>query len=283
MNTRNVLLIALVASCVLLAANSLTSATDHEACVPKGPFLILENQQYALCATASCFTYNEVLYCDCDIKRGDSISIPLSYDSQNVCDVNKQGKTNGFMVSTFSLPRDTIYPAGREALYTCPGEANKGSRGFAANGSYGQCDGGICFTSTTGQSFPGFDKRLIHDIICACPLSTSCDPTSRNGSGYQISGSYDRGCNPEDCNACSAGEIEPKDQCTGNPLASITQGTIIPVGAPSGSPLALSCLLLDGNVPKVNSCLCQCLQKDQNGNCIWTVIDKSPLVADCKG
>lgn len=283
MNKGKVMLIMCLVTYAILVVNSVTSAANWEACVAKGPFLVLENQKYALCATASCFTYNQVLYCDCDILNGDSISLPLDFDSQNVCDVNEQGKTNGFMVSTFSVPEDTVFPRGNEALYTCPGEANKGTGGFAALGSYGQCDGGICFKSTTGQTFPGFYNRLVHDIICACPFSTSCDPSSRNRFGYQISGGYTHGCNPEDCKQCSAGEIDPaKGQCAGNSLSGIQQDTIIPVGAPSGSPAALSCILLEGNVPRLNSCLCQCLHKDRDGNCIWTVQDQSPLIADCK-
>lgn len=284
MNTRNILSIALVASCLILAASAPAPAMGREACVAKGPFLILENQRYALCATASCFTYNQVLYCDCDVMRGDSISTPLSYDSKNICNVNEQGRTNGFMVSTFSLPADTIYPRGREALYTCPGEANKGSGGFAAKGSYGQCDGGICFTSTTNRTFPGFWNWLVNDIICACPFSTICDPSSGTPSGYQISGSYAHGCDPRDCGKCGAGSLDRnKGQCTGNPLANIPEGTIIPVGAPFGTAIDLSCALLNGNVPKLNSCLCQCLEKDQDGNCVWSVIYQSPLIPDCKG
>src|SRR2546423_7650963 len=72
------------------------------------PFVICHNQQYALCAEGSCFVYNGVAYCECDIMNGDSVSLQLSYSSsageRNVCDVNRQGKTNGYMVSTFSFP-----------------------------------------------------------------------------------------------------------------------------------------------------------------------------------
>ena len=40
---------------------------------PEPPFVICENQQYALCAEASCFVYDGVAYCECDILKGDSI------------------------------------------------------------------------------------------------------------------------------------------------------------------------------------------------------------------
>ncbi len=45
------------------------------------PFVICEKQQYALCAQASCFVYDGVAYCKCDIMEGDSISLQLSYSS----------------------------------------------------------------------------------------------------------------------------------------------------------------------------------------------------------
>src|SRR5262249_49182016 len=120
------------------------------------PFVVCQDQRYALCAAASCFVYNDVAYCQCDIEKGDSISLQLSFSTptgeENVCDVNAQGKTNGFMVSTFSLP-PAVLKGGREAVYTCPGTANQGS-GVPAPVNYGQCDGGIGFTSTTSKTFP---------------------------------------------------------------------------------------------------------------------------------
>ena len=66
---------------------------------PQPPFVVCEGQQHALCAAASCFVYDGVAYCRCDILKGDSISLQLSFSGpageQNVCDVNQQGKTNG--------------------------------------------------------------------------------------------------------------------------------------------------------------------------------------------
>src|SRR6266436_1631416 len=90
---------------------------------PEPPFVVCENQQYALCAEASCFVYDGVAYCKCDIKNGDSISLQLSFSSpageRNVCDVNRQGKNNGYMISTFSLPK-SAEKGGTSAAYTCP-------------------------------------------------------------------------------------------------------------------------------------------------------------------
>src|SRR6266478_3540258 len=69
---------------------------------PEPPFVVCKNQTYALCAEADCFVYDGVAYCKCDIKNGDSISLQLSFSSpageRNVCDVNRQGRTNGYMI-----------------------------------------------------------------------------------------------------------------------------------------------------------------------------------------
>jgi hypothetical protein len=123
------------------------------------PFVVCKNQTYALCAESICFVYDGVAYCKCDIKNGDSISLQLSYASpagtRNVCDVNRQGKNNGYMISTFSLPK-SAEKGGTSAAYTCPGTDNVGS-GVVAPVAYGQCDGGFCFKST-GQEDTGFHR-----------------------------------------------------------------------------------------------------------------------------
>src|SRR5215470_3247999 len=65
--------------------------------VPEPPFVVCQDQRYALCAAASCFVYNAVAYCQCDVLSGDSISLQFDVSTptgeQNVCDVNAQGKT----------------------------------------------------------------------------------------------------------------------------------------------------------------------------------------------
>ena len=220
---------------------------------PEPPFVVCQNQQYALCAEASCFVYDGVAYCKCDILKGDSISLQLSISSrageQNVCDVNRQGRTNGYMVSTFSLPTDVL-KGGRAAVYTCPGLDN--ARGGAvAPVAYGQCDGGICFKSTTGNRFPGFNGRLQDDeIICSCPISTESTKGSTDNFGYQVFGKYHpkappgRRCDADACSSCSVP----------SPTAN---GSTIPVGAPTGAGKFLT-LKLDGAIPDINECLCTC-------------------------
>lgn len=231
---------------------------------PVPPFAVCEHQTYALCAEASCFVYNGVAYCKCDVLRGDSISLQLDFSSpigeRDVCDVNRQGTTNGYMVSTFSFPSN-VEKGGPAAVYTCPGPTNAGS-GVAAPVAYGQCDGGICFKSTRGQMFPGFDGGLQQDeIICSCPISTGA-PGSTNpaGLGYQIFGAY----HPEapkgsrcDASACAACSVP----------SPTTNGSTIPVGAPTGAATFLT-LRLDGPpLPEINECLCRCTEQNGTTTC----------------
>ena len=237
---------------------------------PEPPFVICNNQQYALCAAASCFVYDGLAYCKCNIVKGDSISLQLSYSSpvgeRNVCDVNRQGKTNGYRVSTFSLP-DDVKKGGPAAVYTCPGSADAGS-GVSAPVAYGQCDGGICFKSSRGQRFPGFAGRVRDDqIICSCPISTDTTPGSSNSFGYQIFGQYHPN-EPKgsrcDANACAACSVP-------NPTAN---GTTLPVGAATGSGKFLTLKLNGPPLPDLNECLCTCTQAPgPNGSISCTVAE----------
>jgi len=230
--------------------------------------VICADQRNALCAEASCFVYNGLAYCECDILEGNSISLQLSYSGpageQNVCDVNQQGKTNGYMVSTFSLPKN-VEKGGNAAVYTCPGSADAGG-GVSAPVAYGQCDGGICFKSTKGKRFPGFARRLEGDqIICSCPISTGATPGSTDSFGYQVFGPYHPNapkgsrCDASACSSCSVP----------NPTAN---GATLPVGAPTGSGKFLA-LKLDGPpIPDLNECLCTCTEAPgPNGGISCTV------------
>jgi hypothetical protein len=173
---------------------------------------VCKGQTYALCAVASCFVFNEVAYCGCDVKSGDSISLPFQFDGgKDVCTVNAEGSDNGYMVSTFSVPASVVAPDGDQALYTCPAGTS--------DGAYAQCDGGICFTSTEGQSFPGFDKPLAKDqIICSCPITVAKTTATV---GYQIAGPYP--CQDSFFQNCKSETANTKT------------GSMIYVGAPTGS------------------------------------------------
>lgn len=212
---------------------------------PAPPFVVCHDQTYALCATASCTVYNGVAYCRCDVLRGDSISlqfdIPTPTGEANVCDVMTQGRTSGFLVSTYSLPAEAV-KGGTLASYTCPGTANAGG-GVPAAVAYGQCDGGICFTSTASSTG-------VEEVICSCPISTSATQGSSDALGYQVFGPYQpqapvgNRCDPNGCAACSVS--------TGT-----ANGSIIPVGAPTGSGKYLT-LRLNGSLTPMNECLCEC-------------------------
>ncbi|MCH7518220.1 MAG: hypothetical protein IH964_04250 [Candidatus Dadabacteria bacterium] len=287
----------LVCGAVFLNGNMLWAAnSDKCELVDNGNFLILNRQSYALCATADCFSFNQLAYCKCDVLRGDSISEPFDYGiNQNICTLNQDGKRNGYRASTFSYPDDVAFPNGKKAFYTCPGKDNKSQfidDGHPARGTYSQCDGGICFTSTRRSSFPGFAGRLRKkEIICSCPFSTICENSSESPNGYQSSGPYspedidngdEGGCSVEACEMCNAGALTEFDCDLPNPITQIGNGEHIPVGSPAGIPVILACLLLDNNVPDSNSCVCQCKSVDADGICKeWAVFDESPLQALC--
>jgi len=234
---------------------------------PATPFVICDHQTYALCAEATCFVFDGVAYCKCDIKHGNSISLQLSYSTptgeKNVCEVNRQGRANGYMISTFSLPNNVL-KGGTAAAYTCPGSADAGS-GVAAPVAYGQCDGGFCFKSSKGQRIPGFTGHLKNDqIICSCPISTDATAGSSDSFGYQIFGPYDpkallgSRCDASVCASCSVA----------NPTAN---GATFQVGAPTGGGKFIALRLNGPPVPEINECLCSCQPTGQSGAVSCTV------------
>ena len=228
-----------------------------------------DTDRYALCATAQCFFLNGVAYCKCDVMNGSSISIPLEFQeggtSQNICDLLDDGVNNGFTVSTYSTPEQVLkkyadtYTSGPPplALYTCPG---------GSSGSYAQCDGGVCFTSSTGTEFPGVGQVGANQIICACPITEARKTLPKHESrlGFQIAGPWQKtdgtACtgndSPSDC--CSSGSAWPQGDwfsqfCFPSEKKPST-GDIIMVGAPTGSAALLSTLLDGPPPPAVNQC-----------------------------
>jgi hypothetical protein len=229
-------LIALGALCVFGAPGGASGAGPSS---PSDQFQICprpntsDTDRYALCATAQCFFLNGVAYCNCDVMNGSSISIPFEFQgggtSQNICDLLDDGVNNGFTVSTYSTPEtlkksyaDAYSGVGPPllALYTCPG---------GSSGAYAQCDGGVCFDSSTGNDFPGVGPIGAGQILCACPIT---EPRSA-GPEWPQGDWFSRFCFPTDANPAT--------------------GDIIPVGAPQGTPRLLS-RLLDGSAPVVNEC-----------------------------
>jgi hypothetical protein len=227
-NVVDQLLAELVANPSTIARSGVPKCSSPASSTSPNPFRILDNQTYALCAVASCFIFNEVAYCKCDVLTGDSISLTLKFDDQNVCDVNEDGAVNGYMVSTFSVPPSVLPPNGDQAIYTCPA---------GSDGAYAQCDGGICFKSTQGKSFPGFDGPLAEDeIICSCPIT---EQSPREPVGYQIAGPY----------PCQNSFFE---NCK-KKAANKNTGSTLYVGAPTGAGDLLA-FLLNGTVSPTNRC-----------------------------
>jgi hypothetical protein len=212
------------------AARAADSAAELLATTPQ-LFKICTGQTYALCAVSSCFVLDGLAYCTCDVKSGDSISLPFHYGrNKNICTANAEGSKNGYMISTYSFPRSVMAPNGDQALYDCPAAVS--------TGAYAQCDGGVCFHSSEGQSFPGSVKPLRKDqIICSCPI-TVADPSTAQ-TGYQIAGPY----------PCRQSFFRNCDKA----VANTRTGAQIYVGAPTGVARALTRELY-GYVPPLNEC-----------------------------
>lgn len=220
--------LAALARAFLMTLVATMVAPASAATTPSG-FKICDNQTYALCATAKCTVLNNVSYCKCDVKSGDSISLPFNYSGGDVCSINAQGPGNGFMLSTFSVPASAL-PGGNTAIYTCPAKTS--------DGAYAQCDGGTCFASTRGHTFFGFPMPLkISEIICSCPI-TVADPSSAF-IGHQIAGPY----------PCQSTFFS---NCQAAPAHTRTGGTIY-VGAPTGSVTILA-KELTGTTLNFNQC-----------------------------
>jgi hypothetical protein len=192
-------------------------------------FKVCKDQTYALCAAARCNVFDGVAYCQCDVKHGDSISLPFRMgEGEDGCSINAAGSANKYMVSTYSLPESIASPQGGGAVYTCQGEDG---------GAYAQCDGGLCFRSTEKTTFPGFDKPVPKgQIICSCPITKS---TAANAQSYQILGPYP--CDKSFFKYCKGGTANGKT------------GSTIYVGAPAGTAAALA-VQLNGKVPPLNEC-----------------------------
>ena len=141
-----------------------------------GHFVILRNQPYALCAGAAAVNFNEITYANCAKLRGNSISLQQNFpfapgnddNPGNIATVNEGAPSRGgYIVSTYSAPAGAVDPNGNLAVYSC-------ERG----GSSAQCDGGLCFTSTTGKNPPLWGPVSNSQIVCSCPIRTTALPFS---------------------------------------------------------------------------------------------------------
>ena len=196
--------------------------------------IILKNQPYALCAGAKSVNFNEITYANCAKLHGDSISLEQSFPFPSVNPVGNINTVNqgaphrgGYIVSTYSAPAGATDPAGDLAVYEC-------ERG----GSYAQCDGGLCFTSTTGKNPPLWGPVSNSQIVCSCPIRTTALPFSVIG--------------PKPCPTTAA----EYDAVCGSSGSQANNGATLFIGDPLGAnpdswELLAACL---GQPVKVNTC-----------------------------
>jgi hypothetical protein len=216
-----------------LCAGTLTTALTGMATLADEPLVILVNQPYALCAGAIAFVFDQVAYANCAILFGNSISLRQDYPpvpltgqpGGNIETVNQQGLASGsFIVSTYSPPASLTNPAGNTAVYTCrPG----------SKGSFAQCDGGLCFRSTTNRPFPGQGGVSMSQIVCSCPIA------SHPFVGYEYFGPYPCLSNREQDRLCNA---------------SVSNGSTLYIGATIGSAEILAKILNGGISVPLNKC-----------------------------
>jgi len=174
-----------------------------------GKYMVLERQNYALCAGAKSVNFDGITYATCAKLSGNSISEQHNYPFPSV---NPQGNINtlnegapqagGYVVSTYSPPAQATFAGGSLAVYTCDG------------GSYAQCDGGLCFSSTTGKSSPLWGAVANNEIVCSCPVSTSTVP-------FEVMG-------PAPCPRTAAAY----DAVCGANVSAVNAGATIYIGAP---------------------------------------------------
>ena len=174
-SNRSLLATAILVFIILLPGAAVSQQVVTCPGIP-GQWVILKNQPYALCAGAQAVNFNEITYANCARLRGNSISLQQNFPSApgnddnpgNIATVN-EGAPNrgGYIVSTYSPPAGAANPNGNLAVYSC-------DRG----GSSAQCDGGLCFTSTTGKNPPLWGPVSNSQIVCSCPIRTTAVPFS---------------------------------------------------------------------------------------------------------
>ena len=201
-----------------------------------GHYVILKNQPYALCAGAQAVNFNEITYANCARLKGNSISLQQNFPSApgnddnpgNISTVN-EGAPNrgGYIVSTYSPPAGAVNPNGDLASYQC-------ERG----GSYAQCDGGLCFTSTKGGNAPLWGPVSNSQIVCSCPIQTSAIP-------FEVMG-------PKPCPTTAAAF----DAVCGANVSKANNGATIFIGdpVPGGWGILGACLLGQTQPLPINTC-----------------------------
>ena len=233
----SLLAVAILLSIILLPEAAVSQQVVTCPGIP-GQWVILKNQPYALCAGAAAVNFNEITYANCAKLRGNSISLQQNFpfapgnddNPGNIATVN-EGAPNrgGYIVSTYSPPAGAANPNGNLAVYQC-------ERG----GSYAQCDGGLCFTSTTGRNPPLWGPVSNSQIVCSCPIQTSAIPFTVMG--------------PKPCPTTAA----EYDAVCGSNGSQANNGATIFIGDPISNPaswgILAACLLGQTQPVPINTC-----------------------------
>ena len=234
-SNRSLLATAILVFIILLPGAAVSQQVVTCPGIP-GQWVILKNQPYALCAGAAAVNFNEITYANCARLRGNSISLQQNFPSApgnddnpgNIATVN-EGAPNrgGYIVSTYSPPAGAVNPNGDLASYQC-------ERG----GSYAQCDGGLCFTSTTGRNPPLWGPVSNSQIVCSCPIQTSAIP-------FEVMG-------PKPCPTTAAAF----DAVCGANVSKANNGATIFIGdpVPGGWGILGACLLGQTQPLPINTC-----------------------------
>ena len=197
-----------------------------------GKLVVLKNQPYALCAGAESVIFDEITYATCAKLTGNSISVPHQFPfppvddnpGGNIATVNEGAPQSGYIVSTYSNPAGLTKPAGNVAIYECDG------------GSYAQCDGGLCFTSTTGKTSPLWGDVSDSQIVCSCPVETSSFK-------FEVYG-------PNPCPTTAAAF----DSVCGSNVSKANAGAIIHIGGPGAGLGQSLATCVAGHPVTVNTC-----------------------------
>jgi len=223
--------IACVVPLSILLLPEAAVSQEEVKCPGLGTVVILESQPYALCAGAPAFNFDEITYAKCVTLQGNSLSLPQHFpfppvnnNPGNISTINKGAPNRGgYIVSTYSPPVGATQPNGNLAVYSCDG------------GTFAQCDGGLCFTSTTGNKSPLWGHVSKTEIVCSCPIVT----TSRS---FEVMG-------PNPC-PNTAAEF---DAVCGSNISKANNGATIFIGSPpDGFENGAQCLL--GHPVPLNHC-----------------------------
>ena len=168
---KNKSLIAKIVTLVIALGTLSLNGTVYAGKIDCSAFTKLPDQDYALCAGALTWNFDGITYAKCKKMNGNSLSLTQAYPAppkppqgniQTINDIGTAPDNGAFIVSTYSPPEEARSPSGNLAVYNCKGKGN-----------YAQCDGGICFTNTSGKSFPGLGTLAENEIMCSCPIATA--------------------------------------------------------------------------------------------------------------